>query len=85
VEDKIFTNQAWEERTDRDLYVAGRHSPAYYDHATRWMVNEVNLHKARLSGSGNYLKKAKMLVNASRGRFGMVRTRSDRQGPQTEN
>jgi len=85
VEDRIFTNQAWEERTDRDLLVAGRHSPAYYNHATRWMVNEVNLHKARLSGASNYLKKVKMLVNANRGRFGMRMTQNDREGPRTEN
>ena len=31
--------------------IAGRHSRRYYEHATRWMVNEVALHRARRLGS----------------------------------
>ncbi|MFZ0546117.1 MAG: radical SAM protein, partial [Candidatus Promineifilaceae bacterium] len=47
VTDRILTHLDWEARTDRDLGVVGRFSSRFYDHATRWMVNEVNLNRAR--------------------------------------
>jgi hypothetical protein len=71
VEERILTHHDWEARTDRDLSVSGRYSPQFYEQATRWMVNEVNLHKARLEGSRDYGRMAKMYVNARRGRIGM--------------
>lgn len=79
VTDRVTTHLAWEARTDRDLGVSGRFSPRFYDHATRWMVNEVNLNKARLAGSRNYLQMAKMFVNARRGWWGMQRTKEERE------
>lgn len=71
VQERILTHLDWEERTDRDLNVGGRYSAEFYEHATRWMVNEVNLHKARLEGSRDFGRMAKMFVNAKRGRIGM--------------
>jgi radical SAM superfamily enzyme YgiQ (UPF0313 family) len=71
VEERILTHHDWEARTDRDLSVSGRYSPQFYEQATRWMVNEVNFHKARLEGSRDYGRMAKMYVNARRGRIGM--------------
>jgi hypothetical protein len=44
------------------------------------MVNEVNLHKLRQSGSKDLLRMAKMFINAQRGRLGMHLTRREREG-----
>jgi anaerobic magnesium-protoporphyrin IX monomethyl ester cyclase len=71
VQERILTHLDWEARTDRDLDVGGRYPAAFYEHATRWMVNEVNLHRARLEGSRDYRRMAKMFLNAKRGRIGM--------------
>jgi anaerobic magnesium-protoporphyrin IX monomethyl ester cyclase len=79
VEDKIYSDIDWEGRSDRDLLLAGRRSSGYYKHATRWMVNEVNLYKALHSEKRNYFQIARMFVNAKRGRIGMRLTKS-RQG-----
>lgn len=79
VADRISSGLPWEQRTDRDLGVSGRHSSRFYDHATRWMVNEVNLHRARRDGTANPLQLAKMALNAGRGRLGMRLTRDERE------
>jgi radical SAM superfamily enzyme YgiQ (UPF0313 family) len=71
VAERITAELPWRERTDRDLAVSGRYSRRFYDHATRWIVNEVKLHQARRTGSRNVLKMAKMFLNARRGRLGM--------------
>ena len=71
VESRIVSDMAWETQTDRDFVVNGRYSGRFYQHATRWMVNEVNLYKARQAGSRNYRSVAKMWLNARRGRIGM--------------
>ena len=81
VADRIYSDLPWEQRTDRDLGVAGRYSRRFYDHATRWMVNEVNFHKARRAGSRDMLALGKMWLNARRGRLGMWLTRREREGP----
>lgn len=70
-ESRIAANVAWDARTDRDLIVQGRHSRQFYEYATRWMVNEVNLHTARQAKSRNFMGMAKMWANAKRGRIGM--------------
>lgn len=79
VQDRVVAPGPWEERTDRDLTINGRHSARFYDHATRWMVNEVNLHKARRNGEAGLLKMAKMALNVGRGRLGMRLTRHQRE------
>src|SRR5215471_6491903 len=75
VADKIIARRAWEEGSDRDYTVAGRHSPRYYDYATRWMVNEVALH--RHSKTRSYPRMAKSFVNAKLGRLGMLLTQGE--------
>jgi len=80
VADRVYSDLPWDERTDRDLGVVGRHSRRFYDHATRWMVNEVNYHKARQAGSRDALSLSKMWINARRGRLGMWLTRHEREG-----
>lgn len=71
VEDRIRTDIPWAERTDRDLKIAGRHSRRYYDFATRWMVNEVALHRARRNGGVSLSRQLKMQANVTVGKIGM--------------
>jgi radical SAM superfamily enzyme YgiQ (UPF0313 family) len=85
VERKIRTDRPWEERTDRDLRIVGRHSQRYYDHATRWMVNEVKLHRALRSGSRNPVSLGRMFLAARRGRLGMLITRREREEQRLRN
>lgn len=77
VESRVVETLPWDERTDRDLTVAGRHSKKFYSYATRWMVNEVGLHKMRQNGSGSVKAKAKAFVNAQIGRVGMALTKGE--------
>jgi radical SAM superfamily enzyme YgiQ (UPF0313 family) len=77
---RIVAERPWEARTDRDLVISGRRSRRYYEHATRWMVNEVNLHRARNSGEAGPLRKARMRLAAARSRLGMRLTRHQRDG-----
>ena len=57
----------------------GRFTKQFYDHATRWLVNEVNLYKLRGSGSRNFLRMGKMFINARRGRLGVRATQHQRE------
>ncbi|CAN5739413.1 radical SAM protein [soil metagenome] len=76
VKDKIIPLKSWDEGSDRDFTVAGRHSRRFYEHATRWMVNEVALHKQRNSPDRSIKKMAKAFVNVQLGRAGMRLTQS---------
>jgi len=80
VESQVVSHLEWAARTDRDFKVNGRYSRRFYDYATRWMVNEVNLHKLRVSGSKDFGRMAKMFINAQRGRWGMRLTQNERDG-----
>lgn len=83
VAERIVSDRPWQARTDRDLQVAGRHSRRFYEHATRWVVNDVGLHRARQNGAllrpATLLRLGKLLVNAQRGRLGMALTRRQRE------
>jgi radical SAM superfamily enzyme YgiQ (UPF0313 family) len=79
VENEIVTHRTWTRRTDRDLNVKGRYTGRFYNHASRWLVNEVNLHRLRGSGSRDYLRMSKMFVNARRGRLGVRLTQHQRE------
>lgn len=83
VADKVTTPLSWRGRTDRDLQVNGRYSRRFYDHATRWLVNDINLHKARLAGQRNPLRLGKLFANAQRGRLGMRLTQHEREDGRT--
>jgi anaerobic magnesium-protoporphyrin IX monomethyl ester cyclase len=79
----IIAPHSWEQRTDRDLGVAGRHSRRYYAFATRWMVNSVHLHKLRLEGNvKQYPQIAKTAMNMAVGRVGMMLTGREIEEPQ---
>jgi radical SAM superfamily enzyme YgiQ (UPF0313 family) len=74
VADKIIARRTWEHGSDRDYTVQGRHSPRYYQFATRWMVSEVALHRQRHSAPHSYPRMAKNYLNAKLGRVGMLLT-----------
>lgn len=46
VRDRARLPLAWEEATDRDYVIAGRHSRDYYRHADRWLRQEVAAFRA---------------------------------------
>jgi radical SAM superfamily enzyme YgiQ (UPF0313 family) len=71
VADRIIALKSWDEGSDRDFTVEGRYSRRFYEHATRWMVNEVAFHKQRTSRERNYPRMAKAFANVQLGRAGM--------------
>ena len=42
---RIIPLKPWEQGSDRDLTVAGRHSRRFYSFANRWLVSEVSRHR----------------------------------------
>jgi radical SAM superfamily enzyme YgiQ (UPF0313 family) len=74
VADKVISRRAWELGSDRDYTVAGRHSPRYYQFATRWMVSEVALHRQQHDQSRSYPRMARNFLSAKLGRVGMLLT-----------
>lgn len=74
VADRVVARRAWEAGSDRDYTVTGRHSPRYYQYATRWMVSEVAFHRQRYGPARSYPRLAKNFVNAKIGRVGMLLT-----------
>ena len=79
VSDRVYADTPWAERTDRDLGVSGRYSRQFYDHATRWMLNDVSVHRMMASGSRDYASMAKAMANRWRGRIGMRLTCNQRE------
>ena len=80
VEDRVVAHRSWEDGSDRDYGVVGRHSPRYYRFATRWMVSEVSLHRARKSASVRaYPRLARTWASAQVGRLGMLLTERERE------
>jgi radical SAM superfamily enzyme YgiQ (UPF0313 family) len=74
VADRVVALKPWADGSDRDLTVAGRHSRRFYEHATRWLVNEVALARG---GRFAPARRLRSLVNAKRGRLGMLLTRHE--------
>jgi radical SAM superfamily enzyme YgiQ (UPF0313 family) len=74
VQADIFTDKAWDEHSDRDLEIAGRHTRRFYAFATRWMVNAVALNRARLRADISPLRQARLAANVMVGRVGMWAT-----------
>ncbi len=75
VESRIVATKSWAESSDRDLSVAGRYSRRFYNFATRWMVNEVALHR----GGHRLPQRLKLRANARLGRLGMRLTQGQRE------
>jgi radical SAM superfamily enzyme YgiQ (UPF0313 family) len=79
VADRIVTERAWDARSDRDLTLVGRRSRRFYSFATRWMVSEVALNRARLNGGVPMTRRARLAASAVVGRVGMMLTRHERE------
>lgn len=75
VESRILADKSWQDRSDRDLTVAGRYSRRFYSFATRWMVNEVALNKTKLNGDTSVMRRLKLEANVRMGRLGMELTK----------
>jgi radical SAM superfamily enzyme YgiQ (UPF0313 family) len=78
VEDRVLTRADWDQRSDRQLTVKGRHSMRFYSFATRWMVNSVALQRERADGT-NIARLAKAAANTLLGRVGMLLTAAERE------
>ncbi len=79
VAERIVPLAPWDQGSDRDLTVAGRHSSRFYRHATRWMVGEVGFHRERTGPRPDPLRMTKSFINARLGRVGMRLTARERQ------
>jgi anaerobic magnesium-protoporphyrin IX monomethyl ester cyclase len=79
VEADVLRDGDWINNADRDLTVAGRYSKRFYGFATRWMVNEVALNRARKNGGASLVRQAKMWANTIVGRVGMMLTQGERE------
>lgn len=79
VEADILRTGEWADSADRDLTIAGRYSKRFYNYATRWMVNEVALNRARKQGGVSLKRQAKMWLNTRIGRLGMHFTQDERE------
>jgi radical SAM superfamily enzyme YgiQ (UPF0313 family) len=76
---RIRAERQWDQRTDRDLKIAGRRSARFYRHATRWMVHEVAYHRAVTSPERSVLRIGRHWLAAKAGRAGMWLTSSERE------
>ncbi len=78
VADRVLARAEWDQRTDRQLTVRGRHSARFYSHATRWMVNAVALRRERSDGH-SLGRMARAAANVMLGRIGMMVTAAERE------
>jgi radical SAM superfamily enzyme YgiQ (UPF0313 family) len=65
---RVIQLKAWDQGSDRDLTVAGRHSRRFYSYANRWLVGQVAWKRER---------RARAFVNSQIGRLGMRLTRHE--------
>jgi anaerobic magnesium-protoporphyrin IX monomethyl ester cyclase len=79
VETDILRAGDWAENGDRDLTVAGRYSKRFYSFATRWMVSEVALNRARTKGGVSWRRKAKLWLSTRVGWYGMKLTQNGKE------
>jgi anaerobic magnesium-protoporphyrin IX monomethyl ester cyclase len=81
VEDRLLADRPWEARSDRDLLIRGRRTRRFYRFATRWMVSEVALHRARTRAPQPLIRRVKLAASATIGRAGMWLTQHQRVRP----
>lgn len=81
VEDRILSDRPWEQRSDRDLIIAGRRSKRFYSFATRWMVSSVALHRAQVNGGAPLPRRVRLAASVAVGRAGMLLTQHERVQP----
>ena len=80
VGERIVGPEDWSARTDRMLGVAGRHSTRYYEHATRWLVNDVQASLEHQRG-GSLMRQARCWAAARVGQLGMRLTQHEQEQP----
>ncbi len=74
VAERTVPTASWHDGSDRDLAVAGRHSPRWFEAANRWMVHEVAARRARNSGLRTAKDAARLgwaMAQSAAGRAGM--------------
>jgi radical SAM superfamily enzyme YgiQ (UPF0313 family) len=76
VRDRMRSQGAWAETTDRDALIKGRHTQRYYGFANQWIVAEVERH--RHWRAGRYLRAARAAARGGAGRLGMALTQAQR-------
>jgi anaerobic magnesium-protoporphyrin IX monomethyl ester cyclase len=64
VRDRITLDIPWEEATDRDFAIRGRHSRGYYRHADRWLRSEVAALRANGDSSAETHRRDAALAKA---------------------
>ena len=79
VADRVVSSRSWEQGSDRDLSVAGRHSRRFYSFADRWIRGEVLYHRQRASSRPNLFKMARAWARGKMGRLGMLLTGQQRE------
>ena len=72
VEDRVVTYGKWDQRTDRESGIRGRHSRRFYSFAARWLANSVALHE--LKNQGSWRDRIRAAFGAVAGRVGMLLT-----------
>jgi len=76
VVDRLIERKVWEEGSDRDLTVAGRHTRRFYTHAQKWIAGEIAVERLRRSDPrGATLDRIKHLAYAKAHRAAMYVTR----------
>ena len=64
IETSLITDKSWEIMTDRDNKIKNRYSDKFYKFANRYLVNEVNFHKQRVSGNASFSRMGKTYMKA---------------------
>ena len=75
VADRIIPLKDWDLGSDRDLTFRGRHSRSFYDHAQRWMMNDLQARRHLDASERSLARLAKSMVIAKSHRLGMYLTR----------
>ncbi len=75
VADRTFATRAWRDGSDRDLTIAGRHSPRWFDAANRWLVHEVAARRARQAGVRSVRDAARLGWSTSQAALGRAAMR----------
>jgi radical SAM superfamily enzyme YgiQ (UPF0313 family) len=55
--DDVVSDKPWQDATDRDYRIKGRHSRAYYKHADSWLNNEVAATRLELDDPAEALRR----------------------------
>ena len=70
VADRVVSSRSWEQGSDRDLSVAGRHSRRFYSFADRWIWGEVLYHRQRKLKRPNLFKMVRAWARGKIGAWG---------------